>query len=128
MFRSSLANFSADGIAVSLQTRAALERAANLFQELVPVDVKTFAASDATFEWQAATDPSVPMLIFTSSGDNVVKPEGVRAYAELLLQAQPKRYVNLLTLKGQHMMLLHEQKKEYSEAIFDFIDQHLDLH
>ena len=58
--------------------------------------------------WQAANDPAVPTLVLTSDGDEVVPPQAVRSFAELLASTQPTRSVRVETLRGAHVRLLNQ--------------------
>ena len=76
-----------------------------------------YAAPGHAFDWEAKYEPGVPTLCLTSEEDSVIKAAGVRAFAEKLRAAQPKRDVSLEALKGGHVMLAHVDPKKYMDAI-----------
>lgn len=84
-------------------------------------------ASDAVSEdscaLQVRLDPPVPTLVLTSSQDEVVPEAGVRAFAQQLVEAQPKRQVRVESLRGAHVRLLQTSSAPFRAHLQQLFEQ-----
>ena len=123
--RQALATLQASDVALTLDDRAALKRAAKL--QAGALDASALAASDAAFDFQVAMEPHPPTLCLTSADDNLITEAAVIAFAEEIRTGSKakdcrSRSVRVVRLRGQHVQLLHSSRQPYLDAISAFVD------